>query len=123
MIAIVIITDEDIVDWQRGREYLMDGLDGLPRLRSARDVGLVGDDEDSESVCFQVEQGGSNLRRVDRRDNDADIGDFRGVATIAPYDSQNFRADTLCVLQSNHQIRADIFFEVAAADGKHKHQI
>jgi hypothetical protein len=56
MIAIVMIADEDIVDRQRGREPLMHGFDGLARLRAARDIGLVGDDEQREASCLQVEQ-------------------------------------------------------------------
>ena len=64
-----------------------------------------------------------NVSRVDGWNNDADIGDFRGVATVAPDDSQNFRADTLCVLQSSHQIGADILFDITAADRQNQNGI
>ena len=56
MIRIVMITDEDIVDRQRSRERLMNALNGFASLAAARNIGLVGDDEQSESVRFQVEQ-------------------------------------------------------------------
>src|SRR5580700_4936942 len=56
MVRIIMIADEDGVDRQRSREPLMDGFDGLTRLRAARNIRLVGNDEESESVCLQVDQ-------------------------------------------------------------------
>ena len=55
MVRVIMIADEDSVDRQRRREPLMDGFDGLTRLRAARNIRLVGNDEESESVCLQVD--------------------------------------------------------------------
>jgi hypothetical protein len=51
-----MIADEDIVYRERGRKSLMNSLDGIAGLRAARDVGLVGDDKESEAVHLQVDQ-------------------------------------------------------------------
>ncbi len=60
---------------------------------------------------------------IDGRNNDADIGDLGGMAAIPANDAQDFRACSLRVLQSGYQIRADIFFQIAAADGEYKYKI
>src|SRR5258706_12144602 len=65
----------------------------------------------------------SDVSRVDCRNDDADVGDFGCVAAIPADDAQNFRADGFCILQGSHQIGADIFFEVATADGEHEYEI
>ena len=56
IIRIIMVTDEDIVDRQRRGQRLMDGFDGLACVGAAGDIGLVGNDEESESVRLQVEQ-------------------------------------------------------------------
>jgi len=55
--------------------------------------------------------------------DDAHVGDFGGVAAIPTDNAQDFRADGFCILQGSHQIRADIFFEIATTDGEHEYEI
>src|SRR5580700_7265928 len=43
----------------------------------------------------------SDVSRVDRRNKDADVSDFRSVAAIAANDAEDLRADGLRVLQSS----------------------
>ena len=61
--------------------------------------------------------------RVYDRDDDAGVGDLCSVAAVAADHSADFGADLARVLQSAHEIGADIFLRVATADGKNKHQI
>jgi len=63
LIVIVMIADEDIVDRQGGREHFMYALDGGASLRAPGNIGLICNNEESESVRFQVEQRRCNLRQ------------------------------------------------------------
>lgn len=56
--------------------------------------------------------------RVYDRDEDTDIGQLRRGAAIASDDSGDRRALFARVQQGADQIRADVFFDVTAADGK-----
>ena len=53
---------------------------------------------------------------VDGGNNNANVGDLRGVTTVAPDDSEDAAAAFLRKLERRHQIRADIFLNVPAAD-------
>src|SRR5262249_16550509 len=55
--------------------------------------------------------------RIDCGDDDASVGDLRGVATVAPDDAEDGAADVFGVLQRLHEIRADVLLEVPAAHG------
>ena len=60
---------------------------------------------------------------VDRRNNDAHIGDFSRVAAIPADNAKDFRAHSFCVLQGSHKIRADILFEIAATHREYEHKV
>src|SRR5579863_5596013 len=63
VILIVMIADQDIVDWQQRSQSPMHRFDRLAALRAAGNIRLVRDYVEIETVRLQVEQGRSNLRQ------------------------------------------------------------
>ena len=53
---VVVIADEELVDRQCAREGCIEYFDKSPILRSARDVGLIRNDEEQEVECFEPRQ-------------------------------------------------------------------
>jgi hypothetical protein len=70
--------------------------------------------------CFRVWR---DVGRVDGRNDDADVSNFGRVAAVSADDAQDFRPHSFCVLQSSHQIGADISCAIAATDRKDEHEI
>src|SRR5690348_710757 len=64
-----------------------------------------------------------DVRRVDCRNNHTSSGFLRRVATIPPDDANNRSANTFGELNCVDQIRADVFFKIAATDGKNQHAV
>src|SRR4051812_14955586 len=62
-ISIVMIADAEFVDRQQRRETRVHPIDHLALLRAARDVGLVGDDDEAESRVTQADQGVGHPRQ------------------------------------------------------------
>src|SRR5277367_6168995 len=60
---------------------------------------------------------------IDRWNHNANIRNFRSVSAVAPDDPEYFCAGCSCILQSSHQIWADIFFQIPATDREHEDQI
>ncbi len=60
---------------------------------------------------------------VHRRHNQAGVRDLSRVAAVSPDDACDFSPHRFRVLKRSHQIRADILFQVAAANRKYEHAI
>src|ERR1035437_2029745 len=58
------------------------------------------------------------VHRIDGRDQHAGIGHGRGKSAVAPDDAYNLTANLLGEFQGCDQVGADLFLEIAAADGK-----
>lgn len=67
--------------------------------------------------CFGV---GRDVRRIDYGDDNRQIGDLRGIASVAAHDPKDCAASLLREFQSANQIRADISFETSAAHGQYE---
>ena len=65
----------------------------------------------------------SDCRRTECRHDDSGIGNLRGVSAVAAHNAQDAGAFVLRKLQGLNQVRADIFFFVSAAHGKHQHGV
>ena len=58
---------------------------------------------------------GSDVCRIDNRNNDTGVRRLRGIASIAPYHSENGRANLFGILESRNQVRADVLLYAATA--------
>ena len=97
-------------------------------LNDAFPLGLVhlevgmGDEEvpDDGLEGFAVR---SDVGGVDGRDDDAGVGDFGCVTAVFADDGDDVGADLLGELEGEHEIRGNVFLEVAAADGQDQQRI
>ena len=97
------------------------GLNRLPfHLRSPQ--LRVGNQEmpDESLERFSVWRNG---RGIDDGNEHTSIGDLGGEATITSYDATNRSAYASGMLESAHQVGADVLPVVAAADGKNHHHV
>lgn len=58
------------------------------------------------------------MHRIHRGDEHAGIGDNCGESAISTDDADDLASNLSGELQGRHQVRADLFFEIAAPDGK-----
>ena len=61
--------------------------------------------------------------RIDRRYDYARIRYLGRIAAIPSNHAHNLGANCLGILQPRHQVRTDVLFKVAAANGKDKYRI
>ena len=118
-----MITDEARVQRQGGAQGRVHALDVLAADDAARHVRLVRHHQevpDDRLKGFGVRR---DVRRVHRRDDHAGVRHLCGVTVGAANHAANGRAHGLRVPQRGNQIRADLFFEVAAAHREHQHAI
>src|ERR1051326_3573818 len=64
-----------------------------------------------------------SVRSVYCRNNNADIGDLRGVAAIATYNPDHRRPTFPCQLQRRDQIWTHVFLGVSAADRENQERV
>ena len=60
---------------------------------------------------------------IDSRDDDVRVGDLRRVASVATDDAVDLRADRARIVERVHEVRADVLFEIAAADAEDENGI
>ena len=60
---------------------------------------------------------------VDRGDDDRHVGDLCRVAAITADDADDAGTALLGKLEGTHKVGADVFFEVAAADGENEERV
>src|ERR1700683_2224513 len=70
--------------------------------------------------CLKCLRVGGYVRRIHGRDEDAGIGHGRGESAVPPDDADDFAANLFGELQGRDEVRADLFFKSAAADGENK---
>ena len=64
-----------------------------------------------------------DVGRVDCRNDHASIRNLRGISAVPPDDSDDPRADMLCVLQGSYEVGTDVFLRIAPSHRVHKHDI
>ena len=64
-----------------------------------------------------------DARGIDGRDQDYAIADLLRVAAIAADHAEHLQASLLCLLEPGDNVRADVFFQIAAADGKNEQRV
>ena len=64
-----------------------------------------------------------DIYRIDGRNDNRDIRDLRGVASISTDNPEKCAAAFLRQLQCGHQIRTHIFFQAASADRQNKKRV
>jgi hypothetical protein len=82
-VAIVVETGENVVQRQFGPKAGVHRLDGFPRLGSAGNIGLIGDDNEQKPGAFQIQERWYNVRE------DYEIGNRTGRMRLAIH---NYRA-------------------------------
>src|SRR4051794_11792971 len=55
--------------------------------------------------------------------DDDSITDFSGIATVSSDNSHDSRTDTLGMLESEHEVRTNILFQIATADGHYEDRV
>jgi len=70
--------------------------------------------------CLKRLRVGGYVSRIHRGDEDAGISHSCGESAVPPDDANDFTANLFGELQGRDEVRADLFFEIAAADGENK---